>query len=66
MNTKLSHFVVPFAVLVTISLGNAFAAPVQHGKWIDLTHPFSEKTLYWPTAKSFTLEQEFHAHTEKG
>jgi kynurenine formamidase len=59
-------FVVPFAVLATIGLGNAFAAPLQHGKWIDLTHPFSEKTLYWPTAKSFSLEKEFHAHTDKG
>ena len=66
MNTKLSLFVLPFAVFATISLSNAFATPVQHGKWIDLTHPFSEKTLYWPTAKSFTLEQEFHAHTDKG
>lgn len=62
----MSHFVVPFAVLATIGFGHAFAAPVQRGKWIDLTHPFSEKTLYWPTAKSFTFDQEFHAHTDKG
>jgi len=66
MTKRNSPFVVPFAVLTTIGLGNAFAAPLQHGKWIDLTHPFSEKTLYWPTAKSFSLEQEFHAHTDKG
>ena len=66
MTKRNSPFVVPFAVFVTIGLGNAFAAPLQHGKWIDLTHPFSEKTLYWPTAKSFSLEQEFHAHTDKG
>jgi kynurenine formamidase len=66
MTKRNSPFVVPFAVLATIGLGNAFAAPLQHGKWIDLTHPFSEKTLYWPTAKSFSLEQEFHAHTDKG
>jgi kynurenine formamidase len=36
------------------------------GRWIDLTHDFSTNTLYWPTAKSFTLEVEFHSHTDKG
>src|SRR5688572_28216281 len=41
-------------------------APLTGGKWIDLTHDFSTNTLYWPTAQRFTLETEFHAHTEKG
>ncbi len=41
-------------------------APFANGKWIDLTHDFSTNTLYWPTAKPFTLETEFHAHTDKG
>jgi kynurenine formamidase len=36
------------------------------GKWIDLTHDFSTNTLYWPTAETFTLEVEFHSHTDKG
>src|SRR4030095_12763391 len=35
-------------------------------KWIDLSHDFSTNTLYWPTAQRFTLEVEFHAHTDKG
>jgi kynurenine formamidase len=25
-------------------------------EWVDLTHPFSSRTIYWPTAKPFTLE----------
>jgi kynurenine formamidase len=25
-------------------------------QWIDLTHSFSSQTIYWPTAKPFTLE----------
>jgi hypothetical protein len=34
------------------------AAAVQAGKWaqgrwIDLTHPFDDKTIYWPTEKGF-------------
>jgi kynurenine formamidase len=41
-------------------------APFEGGRWIDLTHPFSEETLYWPTAQRFELETEFHGHTDKG
>lgn len=26
------------------------------GTWVDLSHGFSEKTIYWPTAKPFTLD----------
>lgn len=42
------------------------ANPFTGGRWIDLTHDFSEATLYWPTAQGFKLETEFHGHTEKG
>jgi kynurenine formamidase len=41
-------------------------APFTGGKWIDLTHPFSAETLYWPTAEKFTLESEFYGETPKG
>ena len=48
-------------------LGSAAAnPPFTNGTWIDLTHDFSTNTLYWPTAKPFTLEVEFHSHTDKG
>ena len=40
--------------------------PFTGGKWVDLTYDFSADTLYWPTAQPFTLETEFHAHTDKG
>jgi len=26
------------------------------GDWVDLTHPFSSETLFWPTAEPFRLE----------
>jgi kynurenine formamidase len=29
---------------------------LRDGHWIDLTHDFSSATIYWPTAKPFTLE----------
>ena len=36
------------------------------GRWIDLTHPFNEESVYWPTAEMFELEEVFHGHTEGG
>src|ERR671910_821563 len=29
---------------------------LRTGRWVDLTHDFSGETIYWPTAKPFTLE----------
>ena len=36
------------------------------GTWIDLTHPFSSESVYWPTAEGFTLEQVAWGPTEAG
>ena len=36
------------------------------GKWIDLTHDFSEETIYWPTAEGFRLTTDYEGVTEKG
>lgn len=41
-------------------------APFPSGRLIDLTHPFSEETIYWPTAKSFTLEKVADGETPGG
>jgi len=41
-------------------------APAQAGKMQDLTHPFDETTIYWPTSQSFHLDRVFHGLTEKG
>ena len=36
------------------------------GKIIDLTHEYSDQTIYWPTEENFKLESEFEGITEKG
>ncbi len=36
------------------------------GEIIDLTHSFSEETVYWVTAKEFELEEVFKGETDKG
>ena len=33
---------------------------------LDLTHPFNEKTIYWPTAERFHLEVVKHGYDENG
>ncbi len=36
------------------------------GHFIDLTHPFDERTIYWPTEKGFQLLRGSAGITEKG
>lgn len=40
--------------------------PIHADNIIDLTHPFNEKTIYWPTAKGFELEKRGWGFTKKG
>jgi kynurenine formamidase len=63
---SLARFLSPVFVLAGLARLSAADAPFAGGRWIDLTHEFSTNTIYWPTAQRFTLETEFHAHTEKG
>ena len=39
---------------------------ILNGHWIDLTHDFSEESVYWPTAKSFEKTTVFEGHTHAG
>lgn len=45
---------------------SASAQDISGGKWVDLTHPFNEQSVYWPTAETFTKTEVFHGHTEGG
>ena len=44
----------------------AAALQVPEGKLVDLSHPFNERTIYWPTAATFKLEQVAEGETEQG
>jgi kynurenine formamidase len=56
------------------SIGGAFAGDTTRERaaasalrgLVDLTHPFNERTIYWPTAKEFTLTEVAHGETEGG
>lgn len=42
------------------------SSPFTGGKWIDLTYPFDETTVYWPTAETFRLDTVFEGTTDSG
>ena len=51
-----------------------FAVPVMAqrapalpgGRVVDLSHPFDQTSVYWPTAEPFKLETDFEGVTDKG
>jgi kynurenine formamidase len=56
------------------SIGGAFAGDSTRERaaasalrgLVDLSHPFNERTIYWPTAERFTLTQVAEGETEGG
>lgn len=44
----------------------SFQNELKYSKIIDLTHTFSDETIYWVTAKKFKLDTVFNGHTDKG
>jgi len=54
-----------FSSIQTSYSQNETQSQIQ-GKWIDLTHDFSEETIYWPTADEFKLQSVFEGMTDKG
>lgn len=36
------------------------------GEWIDMTYPYAEESVYWPTAETFHLDTAFEGVTDKG
>jgi len=44
----------------------AAAQDFYSGRLIDLTHPFNEQSVYWPTAEAFKKTEVFHGVTPGG
>jgi len=62
-------------IILSFSLGillwSCTAPPAQEsdaweGEWVDLTYPFDEQTIYWPTADKFRLDTVSEGLTDKG
>ena len=54
------------AALFCVALYAAPAHAIDDKKLVDLTYPFSDETLYWPTAKPFHLEKVSEGRTPAG
>ena len=54
-------------VICIITAMSLSAQDMSKLTWVDLTYPFSEKTLYWPNnPQGFTLDTLFEGHTDRG
>jgi kynurenine formamidase len=55
------------ALMAFVSVAaQAQAIDLGSGQWHDLSHAYSEQTLYWPTASRFHKETVFEGETEGG
>ncbi len=53
----MSEWILRLAPLALVFLGSCAPAPLElEGRLVDLTHPFGEQTIYWPTSPRFELE----------
>lgn len=50
------------AIVLAFLATTAAAAPA----WVDLTHPLSSESVFWPTARPFELTTDAEGHTEAG
>ena len=59
-----------FAALSLVSCSTADTAATgawrEPGRILDLTHPFGEETIYWPTAEGFRLRIDARGRAEGG
>src|SRR5689334_9153128 len=59
--------IVPFAILLAACATARGPLDLEHAQIVDLTHPFDEHTLYWPSSPSaFELKQLAHGATPAG
>lgn len=54
------------ALTLTLLATFALAQESTSGRLIDLTHPFNENSVYWPTAEMFKKTEVYHGHTPGG
>jgi hypothetical protein len=51
---------------VVVDAAADLATRLAAGTWIDLTHPFDDRTIYWPTEMGFLFEAGRNGPTPKG
>jgi len=66
MIMTLRLLVLPAVIVLFAMCTRTEVHELEDGRWIDLTHSFSEETLFWPTSSVFKLDTVFTGHTDAG
>lgn len=66
MMKKAWTYLAVFAIVLTGCGSPGETAEFPSGETVDLTYPFNEQTVFWPTAESFQLEVQSEGVTEAG
>lgn len=61
-----SAAILVLACMVHVQPGQAQVIDLSGGHWVDLSHEYSDETLYWPTADGFSKDTVFEGHTDGG
>ncbi|MFQ5672135.1 MAG: cyclase family protein [Nitrospinales bacterium] len=64
--TRCSYFLPTLLLIPPILLYTGVIKTCAETRWIDLTHPFDQTTIYWPTGKPFQLEVVHKGLTKQG
>jgi kynurenine formamidase len=63
---RMTTAVVTTAIAAACFSLSAYAQDLSSGRWVDLTHSFNEKSVYWPTAETFKKTTVFAGQTDGG
>lgn len=53
-------------LVAAVAVGQRRSTLSLSGTIVDLTYPFDEESVYWPTAEPFDLKKDFEGVTDKG
>jgi len=63
---KTHRYLFPVLLIVAAGCSHGNSNDWTDGIWVDLTHEYSEETLFWPTSSTFHLDTVFVGETEAG
>lgn len=65
MNNHIKAMLVLLCLTMVASISAQNELPLTDN-WVDLSHPYEQRTPYWPTSEGFSLDTVFEGETEKG
>lgn len=66
MNIIIFRYINLILMLLMVGFPTSFTLVHAESRFIDLTHPFDESTIYWPTSRPFKLDEVHKGKTKSG